>query len=385
MATGTSRRWMVIIAGALVLVVVSGGIGYRMAVQGLKSRVVGALGPQSEIREIRVGLEGVVIEGLRIRGPEAWPAEDALRAERVVIVPSLRSLFSGPYRIRSVTVTNPYLSVMRTKGGKLLAVPSLMTGKGKEGAPAAQPEKPLVIISAISLGNAAVEFFDDTVAPRKKIRMERIEALVKDVEAPGLGMKSSFAFTGTVKGARGDGEVDLSGWACIATKDSSVKARLKSIELAGLQPYLAKKGDVKITGGTLDLELSSEVKDRKLKAPGTVTLTGLTLAKSEGLWGTFMGMPRGAVLSLLEDRGGRITLNFVLEGDIDNPKFSLNETISKKLALSMADSLKTGIGSVARGAGSIGEKGAEAASGVIRGVGNAVNGLFGGGKKGPGK
>lgn len=74
--------------------------------------------------------------------------------------------------------------------------------------------------------------------------MERIQALVKDIEVPGLTAKSAFSFTGAVKGSRRDGEVDLSGWACASTKDSSVKARLKSIELTKLRPYLSKKGAV---------------------------------------------------------------------------------------------------------------------------------------------
>jgi hypothetical protein len=306
-----------------------------------------------------------------------WPAEDALRAERVTIVPSLRSFFSGTPRILSVTIEGPYLSVVRTKSGKLLAVPSLLRGKEQD----AQKQAASVLIGSITCRDAAVDLFDDTVGPpRRKIRMEGIQAMVKDIDAPALANRSAFALTGTVKGSRQDGQLDISGWASIATRDSSVKASLKSIELTGLQPYIAKAGDVRITGGTLDLELVSEVRDKRLKAPGKVTLTDLKLAPAKGLLGTFMGVPRGAVLTLLRDRGGRITLDFVLEGDIDNPRFSLNETLSKKLALSMSESLKVGIGNVARGAGSLGEKGVEAAGDVVRGVGGAVQNILGGGQ-----
>jgi hypothetical protein len=387
MAAGKSRRWDWFILGALALVLAAGAAGYRMAVLGLKSRVVRALGPESEIREIRVGIRGVFIEGLRIKGPAMWPAQDALRAERVTIVPSLRSLLTaGPYRILSVTIDDPYLSVLRTKNGKLLAVPSLLAAEGSKGNPGAPAGRPLVIISSISLRNAAVEFFDDTIGPPgRKIRMEGIQATSKDVDVPGFSSKSAFALTGTVKGRSLDGQVGISGWACLANSDSSIRVTLKSMELTQLQPYLSKQGDVKITGGTLDLELSSEVHGKKLRAPGKVTLADLKLAAAKGLWGSFMGMPRGAVLSLLKDRGGRITLDFNLEGDLGNPRFSLNETLSKRLALSMAGTLKVGLGNVAKGAGSMGEKGVEAATGVIKGVGGAVGGLFGGGGRGAGK
>lgn len=376
MSGAKARRIRVVILLVPVILAAGGYAGFRLAVTALKERVVEALGPDSEVQDIRADLSGVRIEGLRIRGPNHWPAGDTLRAGHVTVVPSLRSLLSDQYRIHSITIEQPFLSVLRTKDGKLLAVPSLLEKKGEKD-PANAPAR-TVTIGRITLKDGAIEFFDETIPrPHRKIRLERIGAVIRDIEAPGLSGRSGFEISGVVKGAHGDGQAVLSGWAEISSRDSSVKATLRSVDLTAFQPYITRAGDAEIQRGTLDLDLQSDIRGNRLKAPGKVTISTLRLAPGKGLWGTFMGMPRSAVLSMLKSKGDTITLSFVLEGDISNPRFSLNETLSKRLALSMADSLKTGIGGVVRGAGTMGEKGIEAATGAVKSVGSTVRKVLG--------
>lgn len=256
-------------------------------------------------------------------------------------------------------------------------VPSLLAGKVQkhEQSNAARMS---VKIGRITLKDGTIEFFDDTTPrPRREIRIEEIEAVIHDIETPSLSGRSRFEADGVVKGIHGDGRASLTGWAEIPAGNSSVKVILRSVDLVMLQPYMTSTGDAQIQKGTLDLDLQSDIRGNRLKAPGKVTISSLKLAPGKGLWGTFMGMPRSAVLSMLKSKGDRITLSFVLEGDISNPRFSLNETLSKRLALSMAETLMVEIGGVAKGAGALGEKGVEAATGVVEGVGSTVQKFFG--------
>ncbi len=375
-------KYLRIVLIALLILAAAGYAGYRISLRTLKSGVVEALGPHSEVRDIRIGWAGVNIEGLRIRGTASWPSKDTFRADRVVIVPDIRSLLSDTYRIRSITIERPYLSIVRTRKGKLVAVPSLLEGQEKEKAQQAGPPEKKVDIGRISLRDAEMELFDETLGHKgKKIRVQDIHADLHDFQIPGFTSRSSFELTGTMKGSRQDGSIVISGWVVPSTKDSSVSMKLRSLELSGLQPYFSKSKDVRVQGGTIDLDLQSDVRDSRLKAPGRVTFADLKLAPSRGRWGSFMGMPRDAVLTMLKDKGGRITLDFVLEGDISNPKFSLNESLSTRMAVSMADTFKAGIGDMAKDVGSLGEKGVDAATGVMKGVGKTVNSLFNSGKK----
>jgi hypothetical protein len=81
-------------------------------------------------------------------------------------------------------------------------------------------------------------------------------------------------------------------------------------------------------------------------------------------------MPRAAVVGLMKDRNERISVDFTLEGRIDDPKFSLNEGFATRVTSAMAESLGVSLGGLVRGVGNAG-------SSVVKGVGEAVGKLFG--------
>src|SRR5438094_10023769 len=136
MAAGKGQRWALIALVVLAVLIVGGMVGFRAAVGVLKGKVVEALGPDSEIKDIRVGWSSVDVGELRIKGPTGWPAADTLRAERVVVVPSLCSVLWRQIGVQSITIVRPYLSALRTKDGKLRVVPSVLAGTAGKGAPA---------------------------------------------------------------------------------------------------------------------------------------------------------------------------------------------------------------------------------------------------------
>ncbi|HEX7550474.1 MAG TPA: DUF748 domain-containing protein [Candidatus Methylomirabilis sp.] len=380
---GTKRKkWGWIILAMLLVLVVGGAVGYRIAVGILKGKVVEALGPGSEIQDIQVGWSGVVVRGLRIKGPQGWPAQDALRTERVTIVPSLLDLLSGEIRVRSVTIEKPYLSALRAKDGKLRVVPTLLERPAAKGEGGTRVAAPPVHIATITLRDGVVELFDATVAkPPLKLRLEQLQASVRNALVPALTGKSDFDLTGILKGVRQDGRIKVGGWAEGATKDSTVKTELRGVDLVALQPYLSKAAEVRVQKGLLDLDIQSDVRKNRLRAPGRIAIAGLEFAPSQGAMGTFMGVPRGAVLAFLKDKGNRIAMDFIIEGDINNPQFSLNEAFSTRMAVSMAETLGVSIQGVAEGVGTLGRKGAEALGGTAKGIGDAIGGLFGVQKK----
>jgi len=148
-----------------------------------------------------------------------------------------------------------------------------------------------------------------------------------------------------------------------------------------LQLYLIKAPETGVRKGALDLDLQSDVSKGRLMAPGKLIISGLELAPAMNAFGTFMGVPREAVLASLKNKNGKIVTTFVLEGDIDNPQFSLNETLTTRLASSMAETLGVSLGGVAKGVEGLGQSGVEAAGKAARGAGRAVQRLFGGRKK----
>src|SRR5512144_1329392 len=164
MTSRKGMRWALVAVVLLVMLIAGGIVGFRLVLGVLKGKVVEALGPGSDITELRVGWSTVEVLGLRIRGSQGWPAPDALSAERVVIVPSLRSLLSDQIRIASITVTKPYLSMLRTRDGRLRVVPSLLERPAAKGKPVAGPPMRSVAVSRFDMEDGVVELFDETVA-----------------------------------------------------------------------------------------------------------------------------------------------------------------------------------------------------------------------------
>jgi len=74
--------------------------------------------------------------------------------------------------------------------------------------------------------------------------------------------------------------------------------------------------------------------------------------------GTFAGVPRKAVLAAMTQQG-RLEVKFTLEGRLDDPSFSLNENFATRVASGMAESLGVSL------------------SGMVKGLGGVVKGLFG--------
>ncbi len=372
-----TQRWTLIIVSAFLVMLIAGFAAFQFAAHSLKGQIEKSLGPQSEVKEIKVGPTGVEIIGLRVRAPktpgkyESWPAEDKLRAERILITPSMLDLLTAKIVLRSIRIESAYISMLRAKDGRMHVLPGLLDSSTPSSAQKKEGNStPPISIGKIELVNATIEFFDATIRqPPHKLRLEQINATTGKLQLPELKGFSTIDLVGIVKGIRQDGKLSISGQIEPATKESGLSVRLKGVDLVALQPYLIKATESGVKKGTLDLDLKSNVHQGILKAPGTLTLSDMELV-SNSTAGTIMGMPRSAAIGMMKGRDGKISVKFVLEGDINDPRFSINENLATRIGVSMADTLGVSIEGLAKGVGSIG-------SGTARGIGDSVGKLFG--------
>ena len=357
-----TRRRLTLGAIVLLALVLLGFVGLNVAVHQLRWEIEAALGPRASVGALNAGWTGVEVLDLRIKGASGWPADDELRARRVHVRPDLRSLFDGPWRIANVRVEDAYLSALRTRDGKTRVLPALLDDRKSSRASPARGEPsaaaaPRVEVGQIEVVAARLEFFDASVRqPALRLRVEQLEAEVEHLVLPALDKPIELKLSGVFKGPHSDGKIALDGNYTPASRDANVHARFAGVDLLALQPYLLKVSDSGVRRGALDLELRATVLNNKLKAPGKLALTNLELA-SDGALATFAGVPRKAVLAAMTDKG-RLEVKFTLEGRLDDPSFSLNENLATKIASGMAESLGVSL------------------SGVVKGLGGVVKGLF---------
>lgn len=373
-------RWPIILSVAVLALGFGGFAAYKAAIQSFKGKIEQALGPHGEVKEIRVSLTGVEITDLRIRATSgnnttSWPAEDELRATRILVLPSFADLITGKIVIEKLRIENAYIAMLRARDGKMRVLPSLLEApgaadKGKDpsnsSSSAANPTE--LRINRIELVNGAVEFFDATVrTPPHKLRLEQINAAIGRLQLPDLKGISTLDIAGTLKGVKQDGKISISGSVEFATKESGLTTRLRNVDLVALHPYLLKASETDVKSGTLDLDLNSSVQKGVLHAPGTLTLKNLELSSNSG---TLMGMPRNIVVGSMKSRGGKITLKFVLDGNIKDPRYSLNENLSLRIGSSLASSLGVSFEGLAKGVGGLGGS-------TAQGIGNSLGKLLG--------
>lgn len=373
-----ARRSLIIVS--IITAVVLGGFAtWQYGIRELKNQVQQALGPQGEVREIRVGLTSVEILDVRIRAPKnsTWPSEDELRAQRIQITPDILDLLTAKVSVDSIRVEGAYVAMLRTRNGQVKIIPSLL------GAQAAQPGKTPpdpgndanggktgipISIDKIVMSSGVIEFYDASIRTTPvKLRLEQIEATIGRLRLPDLNGYTAIKIDGVIKGNRQDGKLAIDGSIELATKESGFSTKLRTVDMTVLQPYLIQAAEAGVRRGTLDLDLKSSVASGKLRAPGTLTLSDLDLTSGSS---TFMGLPRNAAVGMMKDKKGRISVKFVLEGDINDPRFSLNEHLATRLASSFAGSLGVSLESLAKGVGSVGGSSAKA-------IGESIGKLLG--------
>jgi hypothetical protein len=419
MAVGRRSRITVAALGAALLAALAAVGAYTFAARSIESRILAALGPRAEVGRVSLRPGAVVIEDLVVRAPAGWPTGRTLAARRVVVVPELRTLLSSRLRIARVAIDDAYLSVLRSGDGRVRMLPGGAEAAGARepggragapgpatpagrppspgaadpGAPAAGPtvgptagERPspraagdatgpgddptagdTTAIARVELRGGTLEFFDAAVRkPPLRLRASALEIDATDLSLPSLARRVGLRVGGSVEGAPGrpEGRLSLEGWVVPATRDSALRATLRGVDLVVLQPYLLRAAEAGVRAGTLELDLASTVKAQQLRAPGTLAITGLDLASGR----TFMGLPREAVLAMLRDSQGAIRLDFVLQGRLDDPRFSLSEDLAVRLAAAIAQSLGIGLGGLARDVGGAGQKAIDAATGALRGL-----------------
>ncbi|MGQ9571424.1 MAG: hypothetical protein ACUVUQ_11425 [Thermodesulfovibrionales bacterium] len=128
--------------------------------------------------------------------------------------------------------------------------------------------------------------------------------------------------------------------------------------------------------GTFDLDMVIKVKARKINAPGKATLRGLDFEKESGIGRTFLNIPRLAVINFLKNNNDEITVNFVLEGDIDNPKFNIREKFMEIISIAIAERLGLSIKKIGESIVTLGAEGVKEVGKGIKDLGEGIKEIF---------
>lgn len=283
--------------------------------------------------------------------PETGPQA---RIEKMSLQASSQGMDAKLIEISDVLLQKPYVRIQIDKEGKLvnplLNVLQAETGGtipepagGKMPAPPAHATTQ-VAVKGLKINQGEVLILDGKVSvPPHPLRLTDISLTVDQFTIPPHDNWTVYECTLSIPGKDSTGLLRTSGKTKLKSLDTASKASVNGLDITTVKPYILKAGDVDVTQGTLNLDLDLHIDERNLNSPAKVVLRDLQFAPSGGTGEKFMAIPRSAVTGFLKANNNEIALNFVVEGSIDDPKFSLRETMLTRFAVQFADKLGLGV------------------------------------------
>lgn len=289
------------------------------------------------------------------------------RADNISLYLDLKGIFKKEYNLSSLTLKNPYLLIEIDRYGKY-ANPFTK----EEDKPSGQ--MPQISIKQFKVHGGSIDYSDGKVSSAPFItKLRNIEFEIDNISIPLNDESSSFSVEAQIPGNQKTGNIKSSGKISLKSNDLGCQVVLKNLDITQFKHYYQKKDDANITQGSLDLDIKANVKTGIINAPGRATIRGLEFESGDGFKDKFLGVPRAAVINQLKNSNDEITFDFMLEGNIKNPRFNIRESFVEKFTIGLAGKLgisvkKIGETVVVGGAKQV-EKGA-------KGIGEGLKKIF---------
>ena len=336
--TAKAKSWLILSGGAVLCVVAAILVLVRFSGQILKAHIEKSLGENVKAGSVTISWGKVVIGDLTFL--KDGRTVGTIRS--VAIRADFMSILGDTIAISRVDVEEPYFKLLIDKKGKLIlpiAMPLQRTGRDKGGKERGDPKtrKPMPVeIKSLVARGGKIDFEDRSVPRPVLLNFTDVNIDVHDIAYPFVNQWTAYEVTGRLAGGSQAGSVTGTGKTNSQNEETKVKTVLKNIDLTLIKPYIEIKGDAGIERGFIDMTMEAAIVKKHIRAPGTMVIRGLQLSSSGGVSETFLGVPRSLVLSFLKNNKNDISLDFVLEGNLDNPKFTIRENLATRVAVALA-------------------------------------------------
>ena len=334
------KRWLIVI-GILVFLLIGGYFtGTFYAVKFIQPYVQKAMRSGLTLSETKIKTTHLSIRGIEYEDPHS--KQRFLKIDEVRIYPSLFSLVTKSLRISEITLLQPSFFFYRSREGNV-AGPLVMARKQREEKEVSEKEDGKkkeaiqVRINRIRIEKGSIDFEDRKVGePPAQIKLRDLNFEMKDVQYPLASLHSAIELEGKLNGQTQEGSIHLKGWIDVKTMDLETSLKMKEIQVKTFEPYYRKRVTGEIESGMMNMDSKIAVKEKRIDAPGEVSLIDLRVKKGGGM---VLWIPAETLASLLERKGDQIKAKFHVKGDMENPRFNLQETFLTQMAFSFAQAL----------------------------------------------
>ena len=191
--------------------------------------------------------------------------------------------------------------------------------------PSPAPGNPIPIhVDSVVLSGCSLALTDHRLQPPYTLTVEGVQGTVKGISSPA----KAPAHVEIAAAVRGGGAVTVKGAIDLfqPARATDLQLGVQKVEIPPLSPMSVHYLGYPVTKGHTDLGLDYKVKDQHLKGANHIVTQDLTLGdKVEGQGKVSLPIKLG--VSLLTDKDGRITLDFPVEGRLDDPNFGIGTAL----------------------------------------------------------
>ncbi len=360
------KRWYILIGILFVFVIGGYFVLTYYAVKLIQPRLEKVMGPGLMLEEVKLRITYLSLRGIQYEAPGS--KQRFLQIEEIRVYPSLRSFWERSLHLKELTILQPSFFFYRSRQGRMVG-PWVTTKKEGEGEEVSEEkekksgESIQVQIDRIRIRKGSIDFEDKKVGePPAQIKLRDVNFEMREIEFPLTSVHSPVQLRAKMKGKIQEGSIDIKGWIDAKTMNMETSLKVRDIEVKTFEPYYRKRVTAEIESGTIGMDSTIAVKEKRIDAPGELDLINLHVKEGGGM---VLWIPAETLVSLLEKKGHQIKVKFYLKGDMENPQFSLQETFLTQVAIALAQALGIPIKVV----------GEEVLQGTLKGEKGLVEGL----------
>ncbi len=304
---------------------VAGGVDPE---KGLWAKFAGDLEARTmALRETVTGSTPLKWDAVQVHGVEAGYGPTAVGVKSVDVHGAVIDL---------VISENGELSLLEVKKRVAAGPPQDSRPAGASPAPAPAPTpaptqapapgNPIPIhVDSIALADCSLALTDRRLKPPSTVTVEAIQGTVKGISSSSTKAPAHIEIGAAVRGggaATIKGAIDL----FQPGRATDLQVGVQKVEIPPLSPFSIHYLGYPVTKGGTDLSLDYKVKDQHLKGSNHIVTQDLTLGDKVAGEGK-VNLPIKLGVSLLTDKDGRITLDFPVEGRLDDPEFGIGKAL----------------------------------------------------------
>ncbi|HNS15759.1 MAG TPA: DUF748 domain-containing protein [Syntrophorhabdaceae bacterium] len=370
------KRGLKIVLIAVAVVVIMLGVTVAVVITHanklIKAELESMLGKDFSIQKLELNWGKVEGTGISFKGPAG---KEILKIGNVTIKANFLGFLRDEYVISSVLLKDLYMLIEVDRKGNVImpALPSEKEKKDKEKSKQDTKESPPVLIKSIVVRNGSIDYLDRKTAKTPILtKVRNIQLDAKDIAIPLGSNLTPYTLKADVPGNMSTGTLMSKGKVKLKTQDTDSRVEARKLDITAMKPYFQKEGSVNVTKGFLDLDMDVKIASRKIRAPGSVVLKDLAFESGSGMGSRFLGVPLSMVVGFMKNSNNEIPLKFVVEGSLDNPKFSLAESMSARFSSGLAEKLGLSVKGIGGSAVTLGSDGTQKVGEGIRGLADSI-------------